>query len=315
MHVYINWGGVPNTAVPKNCKNPFNEFLRTRPPIAGTYYTHPFVYSTDGNSLDKTMGSFMGKSIRKAVSLLQANPHFGSGRIDTLVLVMSSLSCKSQTQLTAQIFRYRPKVDHHQDFLVRETARHREVDLVEQKEVPSLGGGRSIPGACCVRISVGEPIDLFEQEQEPDWIADAYNCPDPNLPSEERPQYGKSERTWRTRLDNILVRLIHPARTSLWPLTPMQPVFEEASDELPPTQLLSSQQAPSLSHPGRQQSTRQQLERPRHLSSDILHSNSIPDTSRSSLNRGPAGRFTDKSEFTDGFSRLDASPLERPSSA
>lgn len=88
MHMYVNWGGTPRTAVP-DCDNPFTEFLRTHPHIHGPFYTYFFAFSSDGQPWAQQKGASLGEDIRAAERLLRGKNEFGTARIGTLVYVPS----------------------------------------------------------------------------------------------------------------------------------------------------------------------------------------------------------------------------------
>ncbi|KAF3761932.1 hypothetical protein M406DRAFT_333977 [Cryphonectria parasitica EP155] len=85
MHIYISWGGQSDTPIPTDCRHPLKEFLRTRPPIRGTYYTCPFLFSIDGKPLDDKQRSTFRDGVQTAVSILQGNADASGGRIGTVV--------------------------------------------------------------------------------------------------------------------------------------------------------------------------------------------------------------------------------------
>lgn len=99
LYVYVKWGGAHDTTIPAGCKNPFNEFLRTRPPITGKFYTHPFIYSNNGKPLNQDVDHELETFLKEAVLLLQGKPQTGSGRIGTLALVIPSFSAMDYRQL------------------------------------------------------------------------------------------------------------------------------------------------------------------------------------------------------------------------
>lgn len=84
LFVSVEWSGPRDNKIPTGCQNPFNEFLRTRGPITGAFYTHPFIYSNNGEPLDENVDQSLGEFLRRAVPLLQGRPQTDGGRIGTL---------------------------------------------------------------------------------------------------------------------------------------------------------------------------------------------------------------------------------------
>lgn len=67
----VGGGGTKASIIPSGCKNPFNEFLRTRPPIRSRFYTHTFIYSNDDSPLEYEVDSNLESFLKQVVPLIQ----------------------------------------------------------------------------------------------------------------------------------------------------------------------------------------------------------------------------------------------------
>lgn len=83
--MYINWGGTASNPIPTGFENPLNEFFRTQAPILGTAYVHYYISGTDRKPLDPESKTDLGKTVRKAVAILDGKSASSSGRIVELM--------------------------------------------------------------------------------------------------------------------------------------------------------------------------------------------------------------------------------------
>lgn len=130
---------------------------------------------------------------------------------------------------------------------------------------------------------------------------------DPGMMESSKPQSTMHEdsRLGKARTDNTLVRPTSMARFDRSSLTTIKSVYEEVSDQLPSTQLISSPR-PSTS--------RQYLKQPRVSSPNLLHSSSLLQSAGRPSKRRHDERSI-KYPSVNIVPQFNASPLQPPSSA
>ncbi|PSR78351.1 hypothetical protein BD289DRAFT_127152 [Coniella lustricola] len=94
MHIHVGWGGQAHLSSVHTCSfaKPLREFLKTRPPINCTNYTHLFLFSTDGTPWDTRQQSGLGLRLNEALLILQ-------NRAGAQVCKIGMIACMSQKSI------------------------------------------------------------------------------------------------------------------------------------------------------------------------------------------------------------------------